>query len=61
MTNGANAALAAWFGAQNCYLDIAAMRPVAMTILPTQELAAGSVLADAQRVQKKAPELPPGA
>jgi len=27
MTNGANAALAAWFGAQNCYLDMAAMRP----------------------------------
>ena len=62
MTNGANAALAAWFGAQNCYLDMAAMRParrlvrraatcrnadsprtVAMTILPTQGLVAGSV------------------
>jgi hypothetical protein len=27
MTNWANATLAAWFGAQNCYLDMAAMRP----------------------------------
>jgi hypothetical protein len=26
MTNWANATLAAWFGAQNCYLDMAAMR-----------------------------------
>ena len=27
MTNWDNAALAAWFGAQNGYLDMAAMRP----------------------------------
>ena len=29
MTNWANATLAAWFGAQNCYLAMAAMRPTA--------------------------------
>ena len=27
MTNWDNATLAAWFAAQNCYLDMAAMRP----------------------------------